>query len=235
MKELSFKPANSIKFQSFSIVLLLLFTFNSVFADSFSDNFNNGVVNSPWHTFQNGCNVSETAGQLRIQGTTVQSGWGFGSGIRTDRDFLGGNFDVSADFSVPQFSGPGTRLIYLQAESSLGMVGLFYSVGSFYRVQTWNPSQFSSTLPAFGDEDTAFHRMRLAYDSQQSLLTGYIDNSLIGSLAVQMSGNIGFTLQAVSETSGMVIDTRFDNFSLAPEPATLLLLALGGLFLKRKR
>lgn len=66
-------------------------------------------------------------------------------------------------------------------------------------------------------------------------LTGYVDNILVGSLNIQMSGDVGFTIQAATETSGMVIDTRFDNFEVVPEPATLLLFGLGGMALLRKR
>jgi hypothetical protein len=213
----------------FIMVVLALPTTSNVFAtESFSDNFNDGVLNPTWHVQQNGCNITETGGQLRIQGTTVQSGWGNGNGIYTDNDFPGGDFDVSVDFSVPQFSGSGTRLIYLQASCSSETVGIFYSVDNSYCVQAWNPPQFSGWLAPFGDENSAFHRMRLVYDFDQKILTGYVDNYFVGSLSTLMSGNVGFTIQAATETSGMVIDTRFDNFNVVlNEPTTLVLIGTG--------
>ena len=130
------------------------------------DNFNDGIINPEWNIGQNGCTIKEIGGDLRIQGTTVQSGWGHVNGLYTDYDFPGGNFDVAVDFSVPQFSGLGTRLIYLQAKGSTSdTVGLFYSYDNGYRVQTWVPSQFSTWLNPFGDEGSTFHRMRLVYNN----------------------------------------------------------------------
>ncbi|MCK4293550.1 MAG: PEP-CTERM sorting domain-containing protein [Planctomycetes bacterium] len=170
-----------------------------------SDNFNDGIINPEWYVLQNGCTITESGGQLRIQGTTVQSGWGHGNGLCTDYDFPEGDFHVAVDFSVPEFSGSATRLIYLQAKGATSeTVGLFYSYGFGYRVQTWDPSQFSYWLSPFGDEGSAFHRMSLMYSCD-------------------------------SETSGMLIDTRFDNFEVVPEPLTVLLVGLGALALRRKR
>lgn len=219
------------------IGILLYLSVPYASATILTDNFNDGIINPEWQILQNGCTITEIAGELRIQGTTIQSGWGHGNGLYTDHDFPGGDFDVAVDFSVPQFSGPGTRLIYLQSKgATLGeTVGLFYSYGFGYRVQTWEPSQFSDWLSPFGDEGSAFHRMKLSYSCDSQILTGYVDNILIGSLNVQMGGDLSFSIQAASETSGMVIDTRFDNFEVVPDPATLLLFGLGALALRRKR
>jgi hypothetical protein len=228
-------PTNLIMVFSIYIMVTTIVLLPSAKGKILSDNFNDGVLNPEWHVQQNGCTITETGGQLRIQGTTVKSGWGNINGIYTNYDFPEGNFDVSVDFSVPQFSGSGTRLIYLQAACSSETVGIFYSVDYFYRVQTWTPSQFSDWLNPFGDEDSALHRMRLVYNFNQKILTGYVDNNFVGSLSAQMSGKVNFTIQAATETSGMVIDARFDNFNVIPEPATIVLLTLGGIILRKSR
>ncbi|RKX44226.1 MAG: hypothetical protein DRP64_06910, partial [Verrucomicrobia bacterium] len=185
------------------------------------DDFNDGSINSGWTTFQNGCSLSETGGEFRIQGTTVQSGWGHGSGLNTSFAWLGldDDFEAAVDFSVPQFSGSGTRLIYLNGHATTGGgFGLFYSYGFGYRVQTWTPSQFSTWLRPFRDEGSTFHRMKLVYSSSSQTLTGYVDDILVGSLDIQLSGNISLSINAASETAGMVIDTRFDNFEAVKNP-----------------
>lgn len=183
-----------------------------------TDDFNDGVLDAGWSAFSNGCSVVETDGQIQIQGTTVEEGWGKSSGVKRGTDFPAGNFDVSVDFVSPEFSGPGTKLVYLMANGEASdTVGMFFVPGGSgyrggYRVQTWNPRQFSSWLPPFGDEDSAYHTMRLVYAADTKILTGYVDDSLVGSVNIEVSGDIAFNFNTSSETENMDIDVCFDNF-----------------------
>lgn len=178
-----------------------------------SDDFSDGRIDPHWSMFSNGCSVVESDGVLSIQGTTVVEGWGNGNGLESDHFWPEGSFDVSVDFMAPEFSGRGTKLVYLMAKGSESeSVGLFYSYDIGYRVQSWEPRQFSEWLEPFGDERSAYHTMRLVYDADSATLIGYVDDSLVGSLNIQMGGDVSFTLQTASESVDMTIDARFDNF-----------------------
>ena len=212
-------------------------------ADLFTDDFNDGSINSRWNLLQNGTSVTETGGELQIQGTTQASGWQ-GNGLKSDHDFHGGDFDVSVDFSVPEFSGTGHKLVYLVARgANSDEVGLFYSYGFGYRVQTWTPRQFSTWLRPFGDEDSVYHTMRLVYDASADLLTGYVDEFLVGSIdtgatGVQMDGDVSFSIRATTEFGDVDVDLRFDNFRAVPEPTTFALTSaclLAATCVRRKR
>jgi hypothetical protein len=183
---------------------------------SLSDNFDDNSLNVNWNSFTNGCVVEESDEKILIKGTTEIDGWGNGNGISTKHVWPEGDFDVFVDFMSPEFSGTGTRLIYLMAtDSTSEEVGIFYSFDIGYRVQTWKPRQFSDWLKPFGDEENTYHRMRLIYDSETEVLTGLVDDKLVGSLQIEMEGDVSFTIQAASETSDMGIDVRFDNFTVA--------------------
>jgi hypothetical protein len=199
------------------------------------DDFNDGVINPEWNVGQDGW-VTEAGGELRIQGTTAVNDWqGYGMSIPTD--ITGGSFDASVDFTMPQFSGYAHKLVYLGAKGSTSdEVGLFYSHAAGYRVQTWTPSQFSTWLYPFGDETSAFHRMRLMYDADAELLKGYVDDAYVGELSIQITGDISFSLHVVTSGPDMEIDVRYDNFQVIPEPATMALMGLftAGIWIKRR-
>jgi hypothetical protein len=185
---------------------------------TFSDDFNDGVIDPNWEV-GNRRWIEESSGEIRFHGTTEHSGWGVGGwGVSVD-SFSEGDFDVSVDFRIPRFDGLGTRLIYLQAHSWDEItdweqtVGIFYSYGSGYRLQSWNPGQFSSWLYPFGNEITNFHKMRLTYDSKTQSVSGYVDDILVGSLSAKMGGDLTFTIGPATETQGMIIDARYDNFN----------------------
>jgi hypothetical protein len=193
-------------------------------AGDFAEDFQDGVLAPAWLVERNGCTVVETSGALHITGTSQQTPWA-GNGVHTGFLFPAGDFTVSVDFKVPTFSGSGgPPLTYLQVASESGnTVGLFYDYpyqGALgYRVQAWSdPQQFSSWLSRFGDEKTAFHRMRLEYRASSKTVTGWVDSRLVGSLVLTspMAGRLDYWLEAVTDRAGMAIDLYYDNFHVAP-------------------
>ncbi len=191
----------------------------------FFDDFEDGIFDPTWEVQQGELAIEETNGEIRFRGTTIRGDWDHGSKFETTT-FPDGDFEVGVDFRIPTFSGPGFRLIYLCANPSSGpQVGIFYSAGNFYRIQSFSPSSaFSeSTHPLIGDENIEFHRMKLSYDYVAETLKGYIDNNLVGSLQIKISGTIKFWFGPATEAAGVTVDARFDNFFVRfmPTPLTI--------------
>ena len=82
-----------------------------------------------------------------------------------------------------------------------------------YRVQTWEPSEFSEWLRPFGNETSVFHTLKLTYISEHHDLKGYVDGEYVGELRVPLSGELSLSVYVTSETSEMKIGALFDNFS----------------------
>lgn len=177
------------------------------------DDFSDDDLQEVWIKKINGCAVEAVDGELRIHGTAAEGGWGKSNGVKTEKMTDREDFDISVDFKVPQFEARGSRLIYLGGGGPPSQnVAMFYSVGFGYRVQTWEPRAFSDWLLPFGDEDKAFHRMRLVFNAEDNTATGYVDDQKVGSLVVKEAGNLELGFTAATEAKGAEIDVRFDNF-----------------------
>ena len=184
----------------------------------FTDNFNNGTIDSPWQVVQNGGTIQETGGVVHITGVTNQTTWA-GNGIHTGFVFPNGDFTATVQFKTPTFSGTGgAPLTYLQVNSESGnMIGIFYDYpyGLGYRLQSWDvpTQQFGPWLNKFGDETTAFHTMTLQYTAATATVTGNIDGSSLGSLNISgqpLVGKLDYYLEGVTDRSGMNMDISYD-------------------------
>jgi hypothetical protein len=201
-----------------------------------------------WVPKANGCLIEQIGSSIRIVGTNNINGRGNGNSITTTRSLPAGDFYATVDFMVPQFfmlpqfSGPGSSLVYLRAKSTTGdgkMVAIQYLLTSpgTYQLQTWgvetaastlpvgevrtarvawlNAQRDASPLPKFGDEDRVFHRMKLKYDAAAGTAAGWVDDQFIGSRSLALTNPVTFELLADTETKGMKIDVLFSNLNFS--------------------
>ena len=169
-----------------------------------------------------GCLIEQTGSKIHIVGTTNMEGWGHNNGIATTKVLPEGDFYACVDFMVPRFSGPGNTLVYLRATSTTdngGLVAILFQPNGGYRIQGWgeNGNIFGGMLRNFGDEDKAYHRMKLKYDAVAKTAFGWVDDKSIGYLNYPMTGPVKFELLANTETKGMQIDLFFDNLSISSD------------------
>jgi hypothetical protein len=185
-----------------------------------------------WTKLENGCVVNQNGTELHINGTTNQDGYNHWNGVQSVTEYPEGDFTVSADIKVPQFTGPGGNpLVYLRAAgpSNSGdnnAIGLYLVPTIGYRVQAWTDPQIQSTWRTrFGDEKTVYHRITLQYEVATQIATGWVDDKKIGTIKAPLSGKLHFQLVANTDKAGMQIDLHYDRFKyspglLGPGPAT---------------
>jgi hypothetical protein len=184
-----------------------------------------------WSPMAAGCAIEQIGSKINIAGTNIVAGWGHGNGITYKKVLPEGDFYCYVDFMIPKFSGAGTKLVYLRPHSVDGTGKMFavrYMPGNpgNYALQGWSAPNSatagSGTIAGFGDENHVFHRMKIKYDSAASMGYGWIDDQYIGSIRYTLVDSTKFELFANTESAGMEIDLRFDNFfcssdtSLAP-------------------
>ena len=81
-----------------------------------------------WDTLENGCAITQDAGNFHVAGTTALAGWGHSNGVRSADDFPDGDFTAAVDFKVPDFSASG--MIYFRVSSDDGnMAALMFQGG----------------------------------------------------------------------------------------------------------
>jgi hypothetical protein len=172
-----------------------------------------------WIVKSNGCLIESIGSIIRIAGTNNVDGWGNGNGIMSTKYCLKGKFFVSMDFMIPTFKGSGNALVSLRAKSTTGngkIVGILYQPNAgTYQVQGYGvegaPNTFGGMLRKFGDEDKAFHRMKLEYDAAAETASGWIDDKFIGSLKYTLTDPVTFEIFANTQRKGMQIDLLVDN------------------------
>ena len=85
-------------------------------------------------------------------------------------------------------------------------------------MQKWNPNTFAGRLPAFGDEATQFHHLKMQYEASSKTATGWVDDKKIGSIEVPMWGSLTYWMGANTDSLEAPIDMTFKNFSAKPPP-----------------
>jgi hypothetical protein len=173
-----------------------------------------------WNPVRHGCDVELTGAKIHIVGTNDTDGWGKENGVTGSTDYPVQDFEVSTDFMVPKFKGPGAATVILQArESNFSQVTLqYYLQGNSYMLRWWTNSgeAYAKTqLRKFGDEATAYHRMRLKYEAATHKATGWVDGNLVGTLDFEFKSNVRFVMGASTDKKGTDIDLYFDHTTLS--------------------
>jgi hypothetical protein len=173
-----------------------------------------------WTPSHNGCEVELTGTKIHISGTNDADGWGHENCVTGNSEYPVQDFEISTDFMVPKFKGPGMATVILRArESNFSQVTLQYYVqGNRYMLRWWTNSgeAFAQTqLKKFGDEETTYHRMRLKYEAATHKATGWIDDKLVGTIDFELKSNVRFVLGASTEKKGNDIDLYFEHTTLS--------------------
>jgi hypothetical protein len=172
-----------------------------------------------WTPLKHGCDVEMTGTKIHVSGTNDVDGWGKENGVTGSAEYPVQDFEISTDFLVPKFKGPGAATVILQArESNFSQVNLqYYLQGNAYMLRWWTNSgeaYAKSQLRKFGDEATAYHRMRLKYDAAKHQATGWMDDKLVGTLDFEFKSNVRFVMGASTDKKGTDIDLYFDRTTL---------------------
>jgi hypothetical protein len=207
-------------------LLTLLVGFSAVNPAHSADTSPAPILEDPgsWTPQANGCLIQQSGNRIRISGTNNIDGWGHGNGIASTKYRLEGDFFATVDFAVPQFKGSGNALVYVRAKSSTGkMVAILYQPNAgTYQVQGWGtPNSFSQPpLKKIGDEEKAFHRLKLKYESATKTASGWVDDQFIGTLNYAMTGIVTFELLANTDKRGVEIDLLFNDLSVTSDIST---------------
>ena len=172
-----------------------------------------------WTPAKSGCEVEQTGTKIHISGTNTADGWGRENVVTSSTDYPVQDFEISTDFMMPQFHGPSMGTVILRAkESNFNQVTLQYYVqGNMYMLRWWTNSgeAFARTqLPKFGDEATAYHRLRLKYDAATHQATGWADDKQVGTVDFELRSNLQFVVGVSTEKKGNDIDVTFDHTKL---------------------
>jgi len=181
------------------------------------DNFEDGVIDSFWNTSLDcpGSEIREANGKLTINIPSWQTE-DCSSGLVSARSYLCQSFEASVDFRVPK--GASGVMAWLSASSPFDdgdIYGVYLYLGSDYNIWYRNQQGYGweSGRSAFGDENIAWHRLKLFYDGDTKTLTSYVDNIFLNSKYVDLINvEIGISAKVFANMPATTIE--FDNFCL---------------------
>lgn len=222
----------------FLIIIIISATSSLCFATySFSDNFDDGIVNSSfWNVSGNG--VSESGGSLHItRDNTADS-------LSSKNSFCG-LFDITFDISLIKIDSHdmliGISLTKYYVGGPLYSPGIsfgFSKYGKFYSSKSAGLGTSFDYSDSFTTGDTYTFRLINGMDNVVHL---YVDNSELFTRSFDVSDNyyVHFPGLYYDDQEGNSTIINIDNFSItvnpSPEPTSMCLLALGSLILRKRK
>ena len=181
-----------------------------------TDTFDGPILNrSMWilRDVDPGIYALQKDGALRITGSTSGEGLELPSGVATYY-FPRQSFSISVDVMVPRGSELGP-VLQLNDNSSGEHFEFSYSPDAGYATSghAWSGEEDYTVRQPFGDEASAFHTMRITYDSDAATCSAAVDGQPVGSVRFRPEWFTFFMGVPLRDT-GYAADVRFDNFHM---------------------
>jgi hypothetical protein len=225
------------------IFAIVLISAGQTMADSwFSDNFNDGTIDTT-HWNYNGDGISESGGMLNINRNNGDDY------IKTAYTYSGDftiNLDVRLNYINMNDVFHGITVGSLNSDM-LTFTGISMGFSEWNRLYCAVPQGDSGINFYYGDSPT---NTQGQWQHWTLTKNGNYLNILVNGLQVK-SQQMGFTFGGtvpdtvsvylpgiylnLGSSGNGITSSSYDNFSITPEPATVLLLTLGGLVLRKRK
>ncbi len=230
------------------IFAIILIATGQTLADSwFSDNFNDGAINTTNWSY-GGDGISQIGGVLHLDRNN------FGDYIKTAHTYSG-NFVVELDIRLNYINSNdmlhGITISDGLSQNGFGFTGV--SLGfSIYGNLYFGQHQVNSTYFLYGNSGTNLtgqwqhwtltkngNNLSILVNGQPAIAPGYgyptpFGGTVPDTVSIYLPGYYHYGMGGIKTD---ITSSDVDNFSISPvpEPATLLLLGLGGLVLRNRR
>ncbi len=187
----------------------------------FSDDFNDGVINSSWVKFNSipRAQVTEPNGRLRISAPNTPTGWTT-AGLRLATVYPLQSFECSVDFRVPQ-GNPIAELGAYDAYYDNAWWVIYqhpYNYSTLYINEDWPDGQWEWVRDAFGNENTAWHKLKMTYDAHSMTATAYVDDIFLNSKTMDLTNFRIEVFMVADYWMSVPLTVEFDNFSCVSKP-----------------
>jgi len=183
--------------------------FQLPFSDGFEDE---DLASSNWLRYlpTPGLEVIEYDHELRVSGQALAAE--AGGAAATVKAFFNEPIDCSVWLRVHEL-GCDDSAASLVIHSEMGAVSLAYRRATGYVLLSSGHHDQARMAPAFGDETSEWHQLRLTYDPSDGSAHGFVDGASLGMVPASMEG---FAVSAGVQVQGYgcVVDARFDDFEL---------------------
>ncbi len=183
--------------------------FELPFSDGFEDE---DLDSSNWMRYlpTPGMEVVEFDHELRISGQ-APSGEA-GGAAATVKAFFNEPIDCSVWFRVQEL-GCEESAVSLAIYSESGAVHVRCRPAIGYVLFSSERHDQPRTAPAFGDETSEWHQLRLTYDPSEGSAQGFVDGILLGTVPASIEG-FAVSAGVVVQRYGCFLDVRLDDFEL---------------------
>jgi glycoprotein endo-alpha-1,2-mannosidase len=193
----------------------------------FSDNFDDGVINTSWTKYYNlPATIKEANGVLRISVNSIPIA-DKSAGIRFAASYPFQSFQASIDFRIPL--GNPDLYFYTYSTTRYNQCGLCYALWSGWPglYDCWWANEddtYWMWRDGFGNENTAWHNLKIAYDAHTMEAALYVDNALVGSKTgvVDLSNFIIDIQMHIAPGMSAPLAVEFNNFTCVSQPGKIM-------------